>query len=149
MSAAAGNAVPVALGLDVGTVRVGLAATDPTGTIASPVTTLRREDAGLFDRIRAEAQARGAVRIVVGLPRAMSGGEGPAAESARRFAEEVATRTGLPVELWDERLTSVQAERSLVATGMRRRRRRDVVDAVAAGLMLQAWLDRSHRLARR
>ena len=149
MSAAGRDDAPVALGLDAGTVRVGVAATDPTGTIASPVTTLRRDDPDLFERIRAEARARGAARIVVGLPRAMSGGEGPAAESARRFADEVARRTGLPVEMWDERLTSVQAERSLVATGVRRRRRRDVVDAVAAGLMLQAWLDRSHGLARR
>ena len=143
------TAVPVALGLDAGSVRIGVAATDPTGTIASPVTTLRRDDPALLERIGAEARVRGATRIVVGLPRAMSGAEGAAAESARRFAEEVARGTDLPVEMWDERLTSVQAERSLVATGMRRRRRREVADAVAAGLMLQAWLDHSCGLARR
>ena len=144
-----GAHVPVALGLDAGSVRVGVAVTDPTGTIASPLTTLRRDDPGLFERIGAAAAERGATRVVVGLPRAMSGDEGPAAASARRFADEVGRRTGLPVEMWDERLTSVQAERSLLAAGVRRRRRRDVADAVAAGLMLQAWLDHAGGLARR
>ena len=144
-----GVATEVALGLDAGTVRVGVAASDPTGTIATPLTTLSRRDPQLWQWIRREAAQRGAARIVVGLPRAMSGEEGAAAAAARDFAAEVGRRTGLPVEMWDERLTSVQAERSLVATGMRRRRRREVVDAVAAGLMLQAWLDRSRSTATR
>jgi putative holliday junction resolvase len=138
-----------ALGLDAGSVRVGVAASDPTGTIATPVATLSRNDPQLWERISSEAAQRGAARIVVGLPRAMSGDEGAAAAAARDFAAEVGRRTGLPVELWDERLTTVQAERALVATGMRRRRRREVVDAVAAGLMLQAWLDRSRGPATR
>ena len=132
----------VALGLDPGSVRVGLAASDPTGTIASPVASLRRTDPGFWGRIRAEAAARGAGVIVVGLPRAMAGGEGAAAAAARAFAAQAAEQTGLAVEMWDERLTTVQAERALLSTGMRRRRRRELVDAVAAGLMLQAWLDR-------
>jgi putative pre-16S rRNA nuclease len=131
-----------AIGLDVGSVRVGLAATDPTGTIASPVTTLpRRNAAAMWRRLRDEAANRGATRIVVGLPRLLSGAEGDAALGARAFAAEVSQRTGLAVELWDERLTTVQAERSLIAGGMRRRRRREVIDAVAAALMLQSWLD--------
>jgi len=137
------------LGLDAGTVRVGLAATDPTGTIATPVATLERGNGrALWDRVLAEARERGATRIVVGLPLGMGGGEGPAAQAARALAAEAGSKTGLPVEMWDERLTSVAAERALLASGMRRRRRRQVADAVAAALMLQGWLD-AHRASPR
>jgi putative Holliday junction resolvase len=132
----------VALGVDLGQVRVGLAATDPTGTIASPVGAVDRHPAeALWRRLRQEAADRGAVRLVVGLPKRMAGDEGPAAAAAREFAAEAQQATGLRTELWDERLTTVQAERSLIAAGVRRRRRRAVVDAVAAALMLQAWLE--------
>jgi putative Holliday junction resolvase len=132
----------VVLGLDGGTVRVGLAASDPTGTLASPVAVLeRRIGPRLWERVRAEARARGAVRIVVGLPLQMSGDEGTAAVAARALAEEANAETGLPVEMWDERLSSAEAERALLAQGMRRRRRRTRVDAVAAAVVLQAWLD--------
>jgi putative Holliday junction resolvase len=140
-----------AIGLDVGSVRVGLAATDPTGTIASPVATLQRRDAAaMWRRVCDEASSRGATRIVVGLPRLLSGAEGDSALQARAFATEASRRTGLAVELFDERLTTVQAERALIAGGMRRERRRQVIDAVAAALMLQGWLDsRSAAAARR
>jgi putative Holliday junction resolvase len=138
--------VTVALGLDAGTVRVGLAATDPTGTLASPVAVLPRSRArALWERVRSEARERAASVLVVGLPRELDGSEGAAAEDARRLAADASRETGLPVELWDERFTSVQAERSLVAAGMRRSRRRETVDGVAAALMLQGWLD-SRRL---
>lgn len=141
--------MPCALGLDSGTVRVGLAVTDPTGTIASPLATLARADGEAFwQRIVDEARQRGCDRVVVGLPRRLDGSEGDAAEQARSLADEAARRTGLPVELYDERLTTVQAERSLLEAGLRRRRRRQVVDSVAAALMLQAWLD-SRRAVRR
>jgi putative holliday junction resolvase len=134
--------VTVALGLDAGTVRVGLAATDPTGTLASPVAVLARNRAPeLWDRVRREAAERSAEVLVVGLPRELDGGEGPAAEDARRLAGDAARETGLPVEMWDERFTSAQAERELIAGGMRRGRRRATVDGVAAALMLQGWLD--------
>jgi putative Holliday junction resolvase len=137
----------VALGLDAGTVRVGVAAADPTGTLASPVAVLPRARArALWERVREEARSRDAGVIVVGLPRELDGSEGPAAEDARRLAADAERETGLPVELWDERFTSAEAERALVATGMRRERRRITVDGVAAALMLQGWLDsRSHR----
>jgi putative holliday junction resolvase len=139
--------VTVALGLDAGTVRVGVAAADPTGTLASPVAVLpRSRTRALWERVREEARSREAGVIVVGLPRELDGSEGPAAEDARRLAEEAQRETGLPVELWDERFTSAEAERALVATGMRRERRRTTVDGVAAALMLQGWLDsRAHR----
>ena len=132
----------VALGLDAGTVRVGLAATDPTGTLASPVAVLLRSRVReLWDRVRREAGDRAAEVVVVGLPRELDGSEGPAASDARKLAEDAARETGLPVEMWDERFTSAQAERELIAGGMRRDRRRATVDGVAAALMLQGWVD--------
>jgi putative Holliday junction resolvase len=133
------------LGLDPGTVRIGLAASDPSGTLASPVAVLeRRSGTRLWERVREEARLRGAVGIVVGLPLRMAGGEGTAAGAARELADEAHRETALPVELWDERLSSAEAERALLAQGMPRRRRRERVDAVAAALVLQAWLD-AHR----
>jgi putative holliday junction resolvase len=139
----------VALGLDAGSVRVGLAATDPTATIAGPVATLpRRPSAALWERVREEARRRGAGRVVVGLPRRLDGSEGDAAAAARALAGEAARETGLAVELWDEWFSTVAAERALVEAGMRRERRRRTIDAVAAAIMLQGWLDsrpRRHR----
>jgi putative holliday junction resolvase len=134
--------VTAALGLDPGTVRVGLAAADPTGSLASPVAVLpRSRTAELWERVRGEAAARGARVLVVGLPRELDGSEGPAAADARALAADAERETGLRVELFDERFTSAQAERALIAGGMRRDRRRRTVDGVAAALMLQGWLD--------
>jgi len=134
--------VTVALGLDPGTVRVGLAAADPTGALASPVAVLQRaRPSELWERVRREVAERDATVIVVGLPRELDGSEGPAAADARTLAADAERETGLPVELFDERFTSAQAERQLIATGMRRDRRRRTVDGVAAALMLQGWLD--------
>jgi putative holliday junction resolvase len=134
--------VRVALGLDPGTVRVGLAAADPTGSLATPVAVLARARAGeLWERVRREASQRDAQVIVVGLPRELDGSEGPAAADARALAADAERETGLPVELYDERFTSAQAERQMIATGNRRDRRRRTVDGVAAALMLQGWLD--------
>ncbi len=135
----------VTLGLDAGSVRVGLAATDPTATIASPVATLLRRDRGFWDRVREEARVRGAERLVVGLPLRLDGTEGDAAVAARTLADEASRQTGLPVEMWDERLSSVAAERALLESGMRRDRRREAIDAVAAAIMLQGWLDAARR----
>ena len=141
-----GQATAGALALDAGSVRVGLAAADPTGTLASPVAVL---DAGrpdeLWARVAAEARARESRVLIVGLPLQLSGAEGPAAERARRLAGEARERTGLRVELWDERLSSVEAERALLDQGASRRERRARVDAVAAAIVLQAWLDSRRR----
>jgi putative Holliday junction resolvase len=134
--------VRVALGIDPGSVRVGLAAADPTGSLASAVAVLPRARAReLWDRVRTEAADREAQVIVVGLPRELDGSEGPAAADARALAADAERETGLPVELYDERFTSAAAERALIAGGMRRDRRRRTVDGVAAALMLQGWLD--------
>ena len=131
------------LGLDVGSRRLGVAMSDPTGTVASPLVTLARrgpvEDAAAIGKLAAEHQA---TTLVVGLPRSLRGGEGPAARAVRAYLEELrAHLPGLRIELADERLSTVAAERALVAGGVRRGARRAVVDQVAASLFLQVWLD--------
>jgi putative Holliday junction resolvase len=138
----------VRLGVDVGAVRVGLAVSDVHGVLATPVETLRRDPAGRADqdRIVHEVVEREALEVVVGLPRSMSGAEGPAAAAARVYARPLAGRlraAGLdtPVRLVDERLSTVQAHRSLRASGVAGRKQRAVVDQVAAVVLLQQALD--------
>ena len=134
------------LAVDPGSRRVGLAVSDPTGTIAQPLDTLDAEpDATLVTRLAQTARLQEAARIVVGLPRRMDGSDGPEAKSARRLADALRRMSGIPVELVDERLTSVAAERSLIAGGVRRAKRRTTVDRVAAILLLQSYLDRKNR----
>jgi putative Holliday junction resolvase len=131
------------LAVDPGSKRVGLALSDPTATIAQALTTLAAEPAEtLAARIVEVAKANEAARIVVGLPKRLDGSRGPEAKSAQALADAIRKESGLPVELVDERLTTVAAERSLIAGGMRRDKRRLSVDRVAATLMLQAHLDR-------
>ncbi len=137
------------LALDVGSRRLGIAVSDPTGTLATPLLTLPRrgpaEDASTIGRLAAE---HAATVVVAGLPVSLSGREGPAARSVRAYVDEL--REQLPelaFELADERLSTVTAERALVAGGVRRRARRDVVDQVAASVFLQAWLDARRRAA--
>jgi len=124
---------------------VGLALSDPTATIAQALTTLTAEPAAtLAVRIVDVAKANQAARIVVGLPKRLDGSRGPEAKAAQALADAIRKESGLPVEMVDERLTTVAAERSLIAGGMRRDKRRLSVDRVAATLMLQAHLDRRH-----
>ncbi len=131
-----------ALGVDVGTVRVGLAGSDETGTIATPLGAVPRQPAiRLWRELRGIVKERLPACIVVGLPRRLDGSEGDSAADARVVAEQLHKRTGLPVEMWDERFTTSAAERSLVTAGVRRAQRRQSVDAVAATLLLQSWLD--------
>lgn len=133
----------VLLGVDVGEVRVGLAASDPGGVLAHPVATLARDDEGGtdLDRITVEVRDRGAVGVVVGLPRSLSGEEGVAAGRARRYAVALQRRLEVPVRLWDERLTTVDAHRALRASGVRGRDQRGIVDQAAATLILQGALE--------
>ena len=135
------------LGLDLGTRRIGVAVSDLSGTLASPLTVLQRgkrrqED---HDRIRALVEEEEAERVVVGLPLSMDGSVGRAAEGAIAEAAEIASVVGVPVETYDERLTTVTADRDLMALRMRAEARRRVVDKVAAAVMLQSWLDRRDR----
>jgi putative pre-16S rRNA nuclease len=131
------------LAIDPGSKRVGLALSDPTATIAQALATVPAEPAGsLAARIAQIARTSEAARIIVGLPKRLDGSHGPEAKAARGLADEIRKESGLPVELVDERLTTVAAERSLIAAGVRRDKRRLNVDRVAATLMLQAHLDR-------
>ena len=133
------------LAIDPGSKRVGVALSDPTATIAQALTTLPAEPvATLPSRIAKVARDSEAARIVVGLPKRLDGSRGPEAKAAQQLADAVRKESGLPVELVDERLTTVAAERSLIAGGVRRDKRRLSVDRVAATLMLQAHLDRRH-----
>lgn len=132
------------LGIDLGTVRVGLALSDPLGLTAQPFGRLaRREldrDLGTLVRLVSDHEVG---TIVVGHPLLLSGESGTSARDAVSFAERVRAAIEVPVLLWDERLTTVQAERALREGGVRGPKRRGIVDAAAAAIMLQSWLDRS------
>jgi putative Holliday junction resolvase len=132
-----------ALGLDLGSRRIGVALSSSDGSMATPyeVVTRTRDRAADHRTIARLAQDEGAELLVVGLPLSLDGSDGPAATAARTEAAELQAATGLPVELWDERLTTVTADRSLAALDLDGRARRRVVDKVAAAVMLQAWLD--------
>ena len=135
----------VRMGVDVGSVRVGVAASDPSGLLATPVRTLARDtsataaDLAELGRLVAEVEA---LEVVVGLPRTLAGQEGPAAVEARQYARRLAVLVApVSVRLVDERLTTVDAHRSLRESGVDGRRQRAVVDQAAAVLILQAALD--------
>jgi putative Holliday junction resolvase len=138
------------LALDLGRRRIGLAVSDPGGELALPAGTLvRRDPRHDLEALRRLIAARDIERIVVGLPLHMDGRAGPEARAAQRFAEGLARDTGLPVETFDERWTTREAERALREGGRRGARSRATLDAVAATLLLRAWLGaRSSRLAR-
>ena len=135
----------VRLGLDPGDARIGVASSDPSGILATPVETVAR-GRGDLDRLQALAEELGAVRIYVGLPRSMSGGEGPSAGKVRAFVRDLAVRVHpLPVRLCDERLSTVTAEGQLRAQGRKGKKRRAVVDQAAAVVILQAALERERQ----
>jgi putative holliday junction resolvase len=131
------------LGLDLGTKTIGVAVSDRLWSVASPLLTIRRgkftEDAAALARLIADREA-GA--LVLGLPRNMDGTEGPRAQSTRAFARNLCRTLDLPVGFWDERLSTVAAERALIEADISRARRAEVIDHVAAGFILQGALDR-------
>ena len=132
----------ILLGIDFGERRIGVATSDALGMTARPVSVIeRRSLAEDIARIAELAASRKAAKIVVGLPLKLDGSAGPAARAARRFAAALRKGLGLEVDLWDERLTTVSAERTLIAAGQRRARRREVRDGVAAAVLLQSYLD--------
>lgn len=129
------------LALDVGDVRIGVARSDPSGLLATPVETVAR-GTGDLARIRALVEEESAVEIVVGLPRSLSGGEGPAAAKVRAFAVTLAAAVEpVPVRLCDERLSTVTAEAVLRERGKKGQKRRAVVDQAAAVVILQNALE--------
>ena len=131
----------VRLAVDVGTVRIGIARSDPGGILASPLTVLA-SGPGDLDELAKLAVGADAIEVIVGLPTSLSGREGTAAGSARSFAADLAGRVApIPVRLVDERFTTTQAHRALQRIGRDSRARRHIVDAAAAALLLQSALD--------
>lgn len=136
-------------GLDLGTVTIGVAISDLRRQVATPVEVIRREkftlDAG---KLLALLAARGAEGIVLGLPLNMDGSSGPRVQSTQAFARNLEKLTPLPICYWDERLSTVAAERALLEADTSRKRRKEVIDQVAAGYILQGALDRMAHLER-
>jgi putative holliday junction resolvase len=135
----------VRIGVDVGSVRVGVAVSDPDGILATPLVTLAR-DRGDLARLAELVIEYGAVEVVVGLPVTLRGEEGPAAAHAREYSQSLSQVIApVPVQLADERMSTVLASRRLSERGVRGRRQRAVVDQVAAVEILQSWLDGRRR----
>lgn len=134
-------------GLDLGDKTIGVAVSDRLRGVASPLVTLKR---GKFSDNAADLLAIAAERelggLVLGLPLNMDGSEGPRCQSTRAFARNLARLTDLPIGFWDERLSTVAAERALLEADTSRRRRGEVIDHVAAGVILQGALDRMRHL---
>jgi putative Holliday junction resolvase len=133
------------LGVDYGEVRVGVALSDPSGILATPLVTLKRDRSRGTDleALAALVAEHEVVEVVVGLPRTLAGRQGPPAQAATEYARALAHRLGdaVPVRLTDERLTTVSAARVLAERGVRGRKQRAVVDQAAAVEILQSWLD--------
>lgn len=131
------------IGLDLGTKTIGVAVSDTLWSIATPRETIKRKkfglDADALDVIITDADAGG---IVLGLPMNMDGSEGPRCQATRAFARNLAARCDLPIGFWDERLSSVAAERAMLEADMSRAKRAEAIDHVAAGYILQGALDR-------
>jgi putative Holliday junction resolvase len=138
-----------ALGIDLGSKRIGVAIGNSDGTLATPFEVVQRSGDRRRDHaaIKALADEADAGQLVVGLPLKMDGTKGPAAVAALEEVDELAADTGLVVTTWDERLTTVTADRDLKAQGLKAGARRRVVDKVAATVMLQAWLDHQRQIA--
>lgn len=132
-----------ALGVDLGSKRIGIAVSDRSGTIASPLTVLQRSGSRPSDhrRIAALVHEEEAEIVVVGVPLNMDGSRGPAAQAAAAEARALATVVEVPVETVDERRSTVTADAALMARGMKALDRRQIIDKVAAAVLLQHWLD--------
>jgi putative Holliday junction resolvase len=131
------------LGLDVGEKRIGVAISDPLGWTAQGLTTITRtssqkKDLNVLLELVKESQA---TKIVIGLPRNMNGTYGPQTENIKKFAEQLAKLTNVKIEFWDERLTTVTAERALIEADLSRKKRKKVIDKVAAIVILQNYLE--------
>jgi putative Holliday junction resolvase len=130
------------LAIDHGTVRMGIAVSDELGMMAHPVGFIPAEPIeDFFTRLASVIAEKQPVLIVVGMPRNMNGTYGPAAEKVRAFVGELGKRVTIPIKLVDERLSSTQANRSLSASGVKGKKKRESVDAAAAAIILQSYLD--------
>lgn len=137
------------MGLDLGTKTVGVAVSDGMRGVATPLETVKRQKFTLdAARLQELIAARSVVGVVLGLPRNMDGSEGPRCQSTRAFARNFAQLTDLPIGFWDERLSTVAAERALLEADTSRKRRAEVIDHVAASYILQGALDRLRHIGR-
>ena len=135
----------VIMAVDLGKARTGIALCDKTELLASPLTQINEYNREkLLDKISDLAKEKRAELLVVGLPKNMDGSEGESARNARNFADELAEKTGLPVEMQDERGTTITAHNYLNATDTRGKKRKSVVDALAATIILEDYLNRKH-----
>lgn len=131
------------LGIDYGTVRIGLALSDPTGTLASPLPCLEKKSIPQIRTALTELiQNHDIAKIIVGLPRNMDGSYGPSAEKVRYFISQIESNLNIPIETQDERLTTVQASKQLSSIGMSQKDLRKKLDSSSASLILQQYLDR-------
>lgn len=130
------------LGLDVGDRTVGVALSDPLGFIAQGITTIRRKNIEYdLSELKKILDDNNVDTIVVGLPKNMNGTLGPQGEKVMEFCESIRTITGIPIKMWDERLTTVAAHRAMLEADMSREKRKKIVDKVAATYILQGYLD--------
>jgi len=129
------------LGIDLGEARIGLAVSDDLGMLAHPLETIAVKQTDPIKRIQEVVTRDKITRIILGLPRNMDGTYGPAAEKTRAFAEKLKAAVPCEIQLWDERLTSVAAQRALHESGRNVKQSRPVIDQVAAQMILQGWLD--------
>ena len=126
--------------LDLGSARIGVAVSDPGGVLASPYEVVPRDERS-HARLHAIVEETSAERVIVGLPLSLDGSHGPAARTVEAEVEELRAVLPAPVELYDERFTTVTAHQAMAAAGKRSKQRRDSVDAAAAAVLLQSWLD--------
>lgn len=134
------------MGLDVGSKTVGVAIADELGFTAQPITTVRRTNKKAdLEALQELIEEYAVTHLVVGLPLNMNGSEGPRAGESRKLGDALAEQAHVPAIYWDERLTSVAAEKSLIEADVSRKKRKDVIDQVAACLILQGWLDSQPR----
>jgi len=141
----AGSLPPMSalVGLDLGDKTIGISVSDRMGTVATPLETIRRKKFTLdAERLMEIIKARDINGILLGLPRNMDGSEGPRCQKTRAFARNLTRLTDLPIGFWDERLSTVAAEKALLEADTTRKRRSEVIDHVAAGYILQGALDR-------
>lgn len=135
------------MGLDLGEKTIGVAVSDGMRSVASPLETVKRRKFGLdAARLLQIIEGRALTGIILGLPRNMDGSEGPRCQSTRAFARNLSALTPVPISFWDERLSTVAAERALLEADTTRKRRAEVIDHIAASYILQGVLDRMHHL---
>ena len=131
------------IGLDLGTKTIGVAVSDTILSVATPIKTIKRKKFSAdADQLLGIISIKNCCGVVVGLPKNMDGSEGPRAQSTRAFARNFSAKTQLPITFWDERLSTVAAEKALLEADTTRKRRAEVIDHVAAAYILQGFLDR-------